>query len=90
MAKKEVRNIGSVVDVVTGTFDSLTGDALDLDKSKKKEKEIEKKLKQQEKEQKAKEEKEKEKQKKSEMSFYESLQQGNLGLLKPKVNQTIG
>lgn len=47
-------------------------------------------MKQQEREEKAKEEKEKQKQKQSEMDFYESLRQGNLGLLKPKTEQTIG
>lgn len=51
---------------------------------------MEKKLKEQEAQAKAKEEKEKEKQKQSEMDFYESLRQGNLGLLKPKTEQTIG
>ena len=82
--------IGSVVDAVTGVFDTVTGDMLDLDGSKKQQKKMEKRLKEQEREAKAKEEKEKEKQKKSEMDFYESLRQGNLGLLKPKETQTIG
>ena len=81
---------GSVVDAVTGVFDTVTGDALDLDKSKKKEKEAQKQV--QAAQKKAEEEKkqEKEKQIKSEIDFYESLRQGNLGLLKPKQNQTIG
>lgn len=75
---------------MTGVFDTVTGDALDLDGSKKQQKKMEKKLKEQEAQAKAKEEKEKEKQKQSEMDFYESLRQGNLGLLKPKTEQTIG
>lgn len=75
---------------MTGVFDTVTGDALDLDGSKKQQKKMEKQLKQQEAQAKKKEEEEKEKQKKSEMDFYESLRQGNLGLLKPKAEQTIG
>lgn len=89
MAKEDWK-IGSVVDTVTGVFDTVTGDMLDLDGSKKQQKKMEKKLKEQEAQAKAKEEKEKEKQKQSEMDFYESLRQGNLGLLKPKTEQTIG
>lgn len=71
-------------------FDAATLDMFDADGSKKQQKKIEKKLKEQEAQAKAKEEKEKEKQKQSEMDFYESLRQGNLGLLKPKTEQTIG
>lgn len=87
---KEGSNIGSVVDTALGVFDTVTGDALDLDKNKKKEKKVKKQIQEQEKRAKVEQEKEKQKQKKSEMNFYESLRQGNLGLLKPKDSQSIG
>ena len=89
MAKEGI-NIGSIVDTALGVFDTVTGDVLDLDKSKKQEKKMKKQIQEQEKRAKAEQEKEKQKQKKSEMNFYESLRQGNLGLLKPKNSQTIG
>lgn len=87
---KEGSNIGSVVDTALGVFDTGTADIFDLDKSKKQEKKMKKQIQEQEKKAKIEQGKEKEKQKKSEMNFYESLRQGNLGLLKPKNNQTIG
>lgn len=87
---KEGSNIGSIVDTALGVFDTATADALDLDKSKKQEKKMKKQIQEQEKKAKIEQGKEKDKQKKSEMNFYESLRQGNLGLLKPKNNQTIG
>ena len=87
---KEGGAIGSIVDTVTGVFDSFTGDALDLDGSKKEAKKAERKIREQEQAKKKQEKEEKKKQQKSEMDFYESLRQGNLGLLKPKSYQTIG
>lgn len=89
MAKEE-RSIGSVVDTVAGVFDTVTLDAFDADGSKKQQKKMEKQLKQQEAQAKKKEEEEKKKQQEADRNFYESLRMGNLGLLKPKAEQTIG
>lgn len=92
MVGKEKRGYSTsgAVDAVTGVFDTVTGDAFDLDKSKKKEKEARKQIEAAQKQAEKEKQQEKEKQKKSEIDFYESLRQGNLGLLKPKQNQTIG
>ena len=82
------------MDTVTGVFDGLTGDLIDLDGSKKKEKKLrDKALKQAEEEKaaaKAEQEKQKKKQRQSTMDFYESMRQGSLGLLAPSEKQTIG
>lgn len=71
-------------------FDTVTGDMLDLDGSKKQQKKMGKKLKEQEQAAKKKEEEEKKKQQEADRNLYESLRMGNLGLLKPKTEQTIG
>lgn len=87
---KEGRKISSVVDTVAGVFDTVTLDAFDADKSKKRTKKIERQMKQQEQAAKKKEEEEKKKQQEADRNLYESLRMGNLGLLKPKTEQTIG
>lgn len=78
------------MDTVTGAFDTVTLDAFDADKSKKRTKKIERQMKQQEQAAKKKEEEEKKKQQEADRNLYESLRMGNLGLLKPKTEQTIG
>lgn len=78
--------------IFTNTLDAIAG--TDLSGNKKKAREKEKKMQQQleaeKKEQKREQEKEKEKQKKTSQNFYESMRQGNLGLLAAKDKQTIG
>lgn len=92
MVGKEKRGYSTsgAVDAVTGVFDTVTGNAFDLDGDKKKEKEARKKIEAQQKQAEKEKQQEKEKQKKADIDLYESLRHGNLGLLKPKQNQTIG
>lgn len=82
--------IGSVVDAVVGVADTVTGGAFDLTGQKKKEKQLQKQIREREVKAKQEEEKEKKKQLDSQKDFYEGLRYGNLGLLKPKNEQTIG
>ena len=72
----------------TNTFDAVWGTDVSgqKKKAKKKEREMQKQIEAQQKEQ----QKEKEKQKQTTQSFYESMRQGNLGLLAAKDKQTIG
>lgn len=74
--------------IFTNTLDAIAGTDTSgqKKKAKKKEKEMQKQIEAQQKEQ----QKEKEKQKQTTQSFYESLRQGNLGLLSAKDKQTIG
>lgn len=82
--------IGSVVDAVVGITDTVTGGIFDLSGQKKDQKKLEKQIKEREAKAKADEEREKKKQLDSQKDFYEGLRYGNLGLLKPKNEQTIG
>lgn len=84
--------MGGVVNAVTKVFDTVTGDALDLDgsKQKKETKKLEKQMKAQQEEEKKKQEEEKAKQKQTTQGFYESMRDGNLGLLQASSHQKIG
>lgn len=82
--------IGSVVDAVTGVFDTVTLDAFDLNGDKKLMKKQRKAIEDQQRKSAQQEEKEKKKQKDAEINLYEGMRQGNLGLLNVKKNQTIG
>lgn len=90
VGKEKGDSTSGAVDAVTGIFDTATLDIFDFDKSKKKEKEARKQVEAAQKQAEKEKQQEKEKQKKADIDFYESLRQGNLGLLKPKQNQTIG
>ena len=74
--------------IFTNTLDAIAGTDTSgqKKKAKRKEKEMQKQIEAQQKEQ----QKEKEKQQKTTQSFYESMRQGNLGLLSAKDKQTIG
>lgn len=74
--------------IFTNTLDAIAGTDTSgqKKKAKKKEREIQKQIDSQKQEQ----QKEKNKQKQTTQSFYESMRQGNLGLLAAKDKQTIG
>ncbi|MGL4628549.1 MAG: hypothetical protein ACRCUR_03555 [Cetobacterium sp.] len=83
--------MGGVVDAVTGVFDTVTGDAFDIDGSKKKEaKNIKNMLNKQNQEIEDEKKKEKKKQADSKKSFYESMRDGNLSMLDSSLEQKIG
>lgn len=74
--------------IFTNTLDAIVGTDTSgqKKKAKKKEREMQKQIDSQKQEQ----QKEKNKQKQTTQSFYESMRQGNLGLLAAKDKQTIG
>ena len=74
--------------IFTNTLDAIAGTDTSgqKKKAKKKEREMQKQIDSQKQEQ----QKEKNKQKQTTQSFYESMRQGNLGLLAAKDKQTIG
>lgn len=82
--------MGGGGDFLKSAVDLVTLDAFDVDGSKKIEKRARRKIEEAEQREKQKQKQEKEKQKKNKMQFYESLRQGNLGLLQEKEKQTIG
>lgn len=84
VGKEKGDSTSGAVDAVVGIFDTAMGKESKQEKEAKRQAQAAQKQAEKEKQQ------EKEKQKKADIDFYESLRQGNLGLLKPKQNQTIG
>lgn len=83
--------MSGVVDVVTGAVDMVTGDALDLNGSKKKQaRSIKKELKKNREMAEAEKKKQKKNQTTAIKGNYESLRDGNLGLLTGALDQKIG
>ncbi|MGL4365245.1 MAG: hypothetical protein ACRC8F_00060 [Cetobacterium sp.] len=83
--------MSGAIDAVTGVFDTVTGDALDLDSSKKKEaKKVKNMLNKQNQDIEEEKKKEKKKQLDSKKSFYESMRDGNLSMLDNSLEQKIG
>lgn len=74
--------------IFTNTLDAIAG--TDTSGQKKKAKRKEREMQKQIDSQKQEQQKEKNKQKQTTQSFYESMRQGNLGLLAAKDKQTIG
>lgn len=82
--------MGSVGDAVGGVLDTVTGGAFDITGQKKEQKKMRRQAEEQQKRALEEQENEKKKQQQATKDFYESIQQGSLGLLSPKQNQTIG
>lgn len=83
--------MAGAVSAIGGAFDSLTGDALDLDGSKRKDaKKIKKKIEESTNDSIKEQEELKKKNKQSKKSFYESMRDGNLSMLDSSLEQKIG
>lgn len=83
--------MSGAVDAITGAFDTVTGDAIDLDGSKKKQaKNIKNMINRQNQDIEEDKKKEKKKQLDSKKSFYESMRDGNLSMLDNSLEQKIG